>query len=42
MDAFLSFFPVKSYSITLADVDLGSIAGKAGQRGPYISLAAYW
>jgi hypothetical protein len=37
-DAFLAYLPVKWLSLTLAYVDLGQVAAKAGQTGPYLSL----
>jgi Protein of unknown function (DUF3034) len=37
-DAFLAWAPVKNLTLTAAWTDLGRIAGKAAQRGCYISL----
>ncbi|MGH8247474.1 MAG: DUF3034 family protein [Gammaproteobacteria bacterium] len=37
-DAFLAWFPNKYVSLTGAWVDLGSVAGKSGQNGFYISV----
>jgi hypothetical protein len=37
-DVFLAWAPVKNFTVTTAWADLGSIAGKAAQRGVYISL----
>ncbi len=37
-DAFIAWSPIKNLSITAAWVDLGRIAGKAAQRGAYLSL----
>ncbi len=37
-DIFLGWAPVKNFTLTAAWADLGSIAGKARQRGVYISL----
>ena len=37
-DVFLAWSPVKNLSVTAAWADLGPIAGKAAQRGVYISL----
>ena len=44
-DAFLAWFPTKNYSVTLAYVNLGSIAApethnNSNQTGPYLSLQA--
>jgi Protein of unknown function (DUF3034) len=39
-DVFLSWAPIKNLSVTGAWADLGRIAGKAPQRGAYISLWA--
>ena len=36
-DVFLAWAPMKYFSVTAAWADLGSIAGKPGQRGVYIS-----
>jgi hypothetical protein len=41
-DLFLSFFPVKYFSNTAAYADLGTIANKPGQDGPYVSLQGNW
>jgi hypothetical protein len=37
-DAFIAYVPVKWLSITAAYADLGNIADKPGQTGPYMSL----
>lgn len=37
-DAFIAYLPVKWVSLTFAYVDLGQIADKDGQKGPYVSL----
>jgi hypothetical protein len=37
-DAFLAWGPLKNLTVTAAWVDLGDIAGKAAQRGVYVSL----
>lgn len=37
MDAFIAYFPTHNLSLTLAGVDLGSVAGQKGQRGVYLS-----
>jgi hypothetical protein len=37
-DLFLAWSPVKNFTLTTAWADLGRIAGKAPQRGVYISL----
>lgn len=37
-DVFLAWAPVKNLSFSAAWVDLGSIAGKPGQRGVYLSV----
>lgn len=39
-DLFLVYIPNRSVAVTAAWVDLGSIAGLGGQRGPYLSLQA--
>jgi len=39
-DAFLAWGPVKNFTLTAAWTDLGSIAGKADQRGLYVSAWA--
>jgi Protein of unknown function (DUF3034) len=41
-DVFLSFVPVKYFSLTVAYVDLGNIADKPGQHGAYVSLQGSW
>ena len=38
MDAFVAWFPNKHATVVAAWVDLGSIAGRDGQRGGYLSL----
>jgi hypothetical protein len=37
-DVFLAWGPIKELTLTAAWTDLGSIAGKAPQRGVYLSL----
>jgi hypothetical protein len=37
-DAFIAYVPAKWLSLTVAYADLGNIADKPGQAGPYISL----
>ena len=37
-DAFIAFMPVKWLSLTVAYADLGTVATKPGQVGPYLSL----
>jgi len=37
-DAFIAWAPIKNFTVTAAWTDLGRIAGKASQRGFYISL----
>jgi hypothetical protein len=41
-DLFLAWWPTKHFSATLAYADLGNIANKAAQSGPYVSLQASW
>jgi len=41
-DAFLSYIPVKYFSVTVAYANLGDIADKPGQRGSYISVQVSW
>jgi Protein of unknown function (DUF3034) len=41
-DVFLSFIPVKYFSLTVAYADLGNIADKPGQHGAYVSLQGSW
>ncbi len=41
-DIFVAYFPVKYFSITGAYADLGNIADKPAQDGPYFSLQASW
>lgn len=41
-DAFVAWVPVKAFSVTLAAVDLGSIAGQRAQHGWYASLQSSW
>ena len=36
--AFLAWFPSKYVAITAAYANLGSVAGKGGQRGAYLSV----
>lgn len=40
-DIFLAYIPNKSFNITAAWVDLGTIAGSDKQTGPYISFTGY-
>jgi hypothetical protein len=37
-DVFLAWFPHRNFAVTLAWADLGTIAGKAKQRGSYLSI----
>jgi hypothetical protein len=37
-DIFIAWAPVKNFSVTMAWLDLGSIAGKSTQRGLYVSV----
>ncbi|WP_084300091.1 DUF3034 family protein [Chitinimonas koreensis] len=39
-DAFVAWVPNKRLALTLAHTELGNIADKDGQRGPYLSLKA--
>ncbi len=39
-DLFIAWFPSKRVSLTLAWTDLGNIADKPNQRGPYLSIKA--
>jgi hypothetical protein len=39
-DVFIAYFPNKTYSVAAAYVDLGEIAGRADQRGYFLSLQA--
>ena len=41
-DVFLSFIPVKYFSVTIAYVDLGNIANRPGQAGSYVSIQGSW
>jgi hypothetical protein len=41
-DAFLAWWPASWVSLTFAYANLGSIAGKADQQGPYVSLQLSW
>ena len=41
-DLFLAWWPVPWASLTIAYADLGSIAGKSGQQGSYVSLQLNW
>jgi Protein of unknown function (DUF3034) len=41
-DAFIVFFPVKYLSLTGAYADLGNIANKPSQHGPYVSVQLSW
>jgi hypothetical protein len=38
IDAFVAYFPTRNVSLTLAAVDLGSVAGQTHQRGVYLSM----
>lgn len=40
-DIFVAYIPNKQFNLTAAWADLGSIAGKKGQAGPYLSLTGY-
>ncbi|HVL00421.1 MAG TPA: DUF3034 family protein [Dongiaceae bacterium] len=40
-DIFLAYIPNKQFNLTVAWVDLGSIAGSDKQTGPYVSLTGY-
>jgi hypothetical protein len=41
-DAFVAWFPWKYASLTVAYANLGNIANKPAQRGPYVSLQGSW
>ena len=41
-DVFLSFIPMKYFSVTIAYVDLGNIANRPHQAGSYVSLQGSW
>jgi hypothetical protein len=41
-DLFLAWWPVPQASVTLGFADLGSIAGKSGQQGSYVSVQLGW
>jgi hypothetical protein len=41
-DLFVAWWPVPWVSLTIAYADLGSIAGKSGQQGSYVSLQLNW
>lgn len=41
-DVFVSYLPVKNFSVTVAYADLGNIANQPHQAGSYISLQASW
>lgn len=41
-DIFLSFIPVKYFSVTIAYADLGNIANRPHQAGSYLSLQGSW
>jgi len=41
-DVFLSYIPVKYFSVTVAWADLGNIANHPNQNGPYVSVQASW
>lgn len=40
-DIFIAYIPNKHFNLTAAWADLGSIAGKKNQTGPYLSLTGY-
>ncbi|HEX4937794.1 MAG TPA: DUF3034 family protein [Candidatus Kapabacteria bacterium] len=40
-DIFVAYIPNKQFNLTVAWVDLGSIAGSDQQTGPYVSLTGY-
>lgn len=40
-DIFVAYIPNKQFNLTVAWVDLGSIAGSDKQTGPYVSLTGY-
>jgi Protein of unknown function (DUF3034) len=41
-DVFVSFIPVKYFSVTLAYADLGNIANRPHQAGSYVSIQGSW
>jgi hypothetical protein len=41
-DVFVSFFPVKYFSVTVAYADLGNIANRSDQAGSYVSIQGSW
>jgi hypothetical protein len=41
-DLFLAWWPTKHFSATLAYADLGNIANKPSQSGPYVSIQSSW
>jgi hypothetical protein len=41
-DLFVAWWPTKHFSATLAYADLGNIANKPSQSGPYVSLQSIW
>jgi DUF3034 family protein len=41
-DLFVAWWPIQWASVTVAYVDLGSIAGKSAQQGSYVSLQLSW
>lgn len=41
MDVFIAYIPNKKINLTLAYVDLGSVAGQPDQTGTYLSLTGY-
>lgn len=41
-DVFLSFIPVKYFSVTVAYADLGNIANQPHQAGSYVSIQGSW
>lgn len=40
-DFFIAYFPSKSFNVTAAYADLGSIAGEDDQKGLYLSMTGY-
>ncbi len=41
-NVFVAFFPNKHLNVTLAYINLGSVAGAPNQDGVYLSLSGYW
>jgi hypothetical protein len=41
-DAFVAWWPVQWAALTLGYADLGSVAGKSGQQGSYVSVQLGW